>query len=78
MEHTLMGRPKNADPVKQAQRLAAVKVMIKDSADAMPTMARELRRNACETIDDIIAELARPARLRKAAERLAGERHGQG
>lgn len=41
--------------------------MIKDSADAMPSMARELRRNATETLDEIIAELATPARIRKAA-----------
>lgn len=55
-----MGRRKiYFDPLDQARRLAAAKVMIEDLADAMPTMARELRRNACETIDEVIAELAR-------------------
>lgn len=62
-----MGRKRNADPIDQARRLAEVKTMIKDSADAMPGMARELRRNATETLDEIIAELATPARIRKAA-----------
>lgn len=62
-----MGRKRNADPLDQARRLTEVKTMIKDSADAMPSMARELRRNATETLDEIIAELATPARIRKAA-----------
>ncbi|WP_017979862.1 hypothetical protein [Sphingomonas melonis] len=61
-----MGRKRNADPLDQARRLTEVKTMIKDSADAMPGMARELRRNATETLDDIIAELATPARIRRA------------
>ena len=61
-----MGRPKKPDPLDQAQRLAAVKIMIKDMGDAMPSMARELRRNACETIDDIIEELAKPTRAKAA------------
>lgn len=61
-----MGRKKNADLIDQARRLAEVKTMIKDSADAMPGMARELRRKACETIDEIIAELATPTRIRRA------------
>ncbi|MDB5733178.1 MAG: hypothetical protein JWQ03_3073 [Variovorax sp.] len=37
--------------------LAAVRIMIADMADAMPTMARDLRRNANETLQDIIEEL---------------------
>lgn len=61
-----MGRKRNADPIDQARRLAEVRTMIKESADAMPSMARELRRNATETLDEIIAELATPARIRKA------------
>lgn len=60
-----MGRKRNADPIDQARRLSEVKTMIKDSADAMPNMARELRRNACETLDEIIGELATPARIRR-------------
>lgn len=61
-----MGRKRNADPIDLARQLATVKTMIKDSADAMPAMARELRRNATETIDEVIAELATPSRLKKA------------
>ena len=60
-----MGRRKNPDAIDQARRLSEVKMMIKDSADAMPTMARELRRNACETLDEVIAEVATPARIRR-------------
>lgn len=52
-----MTRRRKPDPVDQMRRLVAVKNMIADTADALPTMARELRRNACETIDDIIEEL---------------------
>lgn len=52
-----MPRPRKPVPEAVAQRLAAVKIMVQDMADAMPTMARELRRNACETLDDLIAEL---------------------
>ena len=61
-----MGRKRNADPIDLARRLAEVRTMIKDSADATPALARELRRNATETIDEVIAELATPARIRKA------------
>ncbi|MBB4857182.1 hypothetical protein HNO88_000489 [Novosphingobium chloroacetimidivorans] len=63
-----MGRPKKPDPLEQAQRLAAVKIMVRDMAGAMPTMARDLRRNACETLDDIIGELTAPARAKAAKE----------
>lgn len=61
-----MGRPRKPDPLDQARRLTEVKTMIRDSADATPNMAHELRRNAVETLDEIIRELATPARVRKA------------
>jgi hypothetical protein len=38
-------------------RLTAIKLMILGTSDAMPSMARELRREACESIDDVIADL---------------------
>lgn len=38
-------------------RLAAVKLMVRGTGDAMPTLAKELRREACESIDDIIRDL---------------------
>lgn len=40
-----------------AARLAAVKLMVRGTADAMPSLAREMRREACESIDDIIRDL---------------------
>ena len=41
-----------------ARRLAAIKLMIAGMADAMPTMAKELRREARESLDELIGELA--------------------
>lgn len=38
-------------------RLTAVKLMIRGTADAMPSLAKEMRREACESIDDIIQDL---------------------
>lgn len=72
-----MGRPKKPDPLDQAQRLAAVKIMVRDMGGAMPTMAKELRRNACETLDDIIGELTGPARA-KAAKDLRNKLSSEG
>lgn len=40
-----------------AARLMAVKLMVRGMADAMPSLAREMRREACESIDDIIQDL---------------------
>lgn len=54
-----MSRPRKATDPELARRLAGVKIMVHDLKDAMPTMARELRRNACETLDEIIEELTR-------------------
>jgi hypothetical protein len=44
-------------PADLAARLTSVKLMVRGTADAMPSLARELRREACETIDDIIKDL---------------------
>ncbi len=52
-----MSRTRTPRAGEQADRLETVKVMVRDLADAMPTMARELRRNAIETLDDVIADL---------------------
>lgn len=62
-----MGRKRNADPLDQARRLHEAKRMIKDSGRATPQAARDLRQDALDVIDEIIVELATPARLRKAA-----------
>jgi hypothetical protein len=48
-------RPTNAEVI---HRLAAVKLMVQGMADAMPTMARDLRRQARESLDDLIGDLA--------------------
>ena len=37
--------------------LTAVKLLIGGMKDAMPTLQAELRRDACERIDDIITDL---------------------
>jgi hypothetical protein len=39
-------------------RLMAVKLMVRGMGDAMPTLAAEMRREACESLDDIIHDLA--------------------
>lgn len=41
------------------RRLAAIKLMVAGTKDAMPTMANELRREACESIDDLVREISR-------------------
>lgn len=40
-----------------AADLMAVKLLIKGMKDAMPTLQREIQRDACERIDDIISDL---------------------
>lgn len=39
-------------------RLAAIKLMVVGMADALPQMAKELRREARESIDELIGDLA--------------------
>lgn len=52
-----MPRRKKPDSAEIIRRLVTVKVMIASMKDAMPTAARELRREAGEALDDIIAGL---------------------
>lgn len=52
-----MANRKRVDAGSLATRLIAAKRMIAGTKDAMPTMAAELRREACETIDEVIEEL---------------------
>lgn len=54
-----MPRKTAPTPAEIAQRLLTIKMMIIGLKDAMPTSARELRREACESIDDLIEEVAR-------------------
>jgi hypothetical protein len=56
-----MGRMKKPDPIDQAKRLAEVQTMVKDMVGAMPSMAREIQRNALETLGDVITELVKHA-----------------
>lgn len=37
--------------------LVAVKLLVKSLSDAMPALAHEIRRDACERIDDIISDI---------------------
>jgi hypothetical protein len=41
------------------QRLAAIKLMVAATKGAMPTIANELRREACESIDDLVEDISR-------------------
>lgn len=52
-----MPRRRKPDSAAIVARLEAVRVTIADMKDAMPTMARELRRSADEALEDIIQEL---------------------
>jgi hypothetical protein len=52
-------RPTHADI---AASLSAVKLLIKGMNGAMPTLAAEMRRDACERIDDAIDDLGRMKR----------------
>lgn len=44
-------------PSDIAASLLAVKILVQGMKDAMPTLQSELRRDACERIDDIITDL---------------------
>ncbi|MBO9380260.1 hypothetical protein GG804_26195 [Sphingomonas histidinilytica] len=52
-----MPRRRKPDSAELIRRLVAVKVMVASMKDAMPAAARELRRQAGESIDDIIEDL---------------------
>jgi hypothetical protein len=51
------GRRRKPDADTIVQRLVAIKMMVAGMKDAMPTAAAELRREACEAIDDLIGEV---------------------
>lgn len=52
-----MSRCRTPDPADLAARLMAVKLLVRGMQDAMPRLAAEMRREACESIDDIIRDL---------------------
>jgi hypothetical protein len=39
-------------------RLMAVRLLVRGLDGAMPSLAKDMRREACESIDDIIRDLA--------------------
>jgi len=51
---TRRARPTPADITAS---LTAVKLLIKGMNGAMPTLQAEMRRDACERIDDVITDL---------------------
>jgi hypothetical protein len=54
-----MAKPKAPTPAEITRRLLTIKLMIVGLKDAMPRLASELRREACESIDDLIEDVAR-------------------
>ncbi|WP_336974191.1 hypothetical protein [Sphingobium aromaticiconvertens] len=50
-------RSRRTTPSDIAASLLAVKLLVQGMKDAMPTLQGELRRDACERIDDIISDL---------------------
>ena len=54
-----MTKAKPPTSAEVTRRLIAIKLMVAGMKDAMPTAARELRREACESIDDLIEDLTR-------------------
>ena len=50
-------RKRRATASDIAADLMAVKLLIKGLSGAMPTLQREIQRDACERIDDIITDL---------------------
>lgn len=57
-----MTRKSRPAPADIAASLTAVKLLIKGMNGAMPSLAAELRRDACERIDDLIDDIGRMAR----------------
>lgn len=53
-----MARDKRPSDAELVRRLTAIKVMVAGTKGALPNMRDELRREACESLDDIIGELA--------------------
>jgi hypothetical protein len=57
-----MSRPRRPTPADITASLVAVKLLIKGMNGSMPTLQAELRRDACERIDDIISDIGSLAR----------------
>lgn len=53
-----MAKAKKITLPEVLQRLATIKLMVAATKDAMPTMANELRRETCESIDDLVKEIS--------------------
>lgn len=54
-----MAKPKRPTDADLVRRLIAVKMMVAGMKDAMPQARADLWREACESLDDMIEELAR-------------------
>jgi len=54
-----MGRSKKPTIEDAVARLMAVKMMVRGLSGVMPSLAAEMRREACETIEDVIDDLAK-------------------
>lgn len=52
-----MGRRSTPTIDEITASLKAVQLMVRGSGGAMPTLAAEMRREACERIDDVIDDL---------------------
>ena len=53
-----MSKSKPLPAADLVQRLLAIKMMAAGLKDAMPTMARELQRSICESVDDLVEDVA--------------------
>ena len=53
-----MARKARATADQIVARLLGVKVLIREMGGAMPSRAAELRREACEELDDLMKEVA--------------------
>lgn len=54
-----MTKQKAPSPAELVGRLIAIKLMVAGMKDAMPTTARELRREVCESLDDLIGDVTK-------------------
>ncbi len=57
-----MSRPRRPSAADITASLTAVKLLIKGMNGAMPTLQAELRRDACERIDDVNDDIGRMTR----------------
>lgn len=55
-------RSRRPTPDEIAASLTAVKLLIRGMEDAMPRLAAEMRRDACERLDDVITDIGRMTR----------------